>query len=210
MDAGLKDAKRALRRALRARPVADARGQSAAIAARVLGLPAVMAAGRLSVYIVMPGGAEADPAPILAAALARGAAVYAPRVTGPSPADMAMLRVPSFEAIRGFPASAWGIPEPPPGGGDALEEGGLDCVVLPGAGFDAGCRRIGHGKGYYDSFLARAAAAAAAAGRPPPFTVGLCLREQLVEGAVPVGPSDVALDAVVTPDATFMRRRDDA
>lgn len=223
LAASLAEAKRALRRALRATPPLDAAAQSEAIAVRVAALPLFAGARALAVYIAMPGGREADPGGLLAAAAARGARVYAPAVLGPAPHEMVMRRIASAGAVAGFRAGAFGIPEPPPslqeaaaaaagvadggGAGDALEDDEMGCVVVPGAGFDAGCRRIGHGRGYYDAFLARAAAAAAARGRPPPFTVGLCLREQLVE-EVPVGADDVLLDAVVTPDATYFRWRD--
>ena len=43
---------------------------------------------------------------------------------------------------------------------DKLEHGvdeteTLDMIVMPGVAFDRGLRRLGHGKGFYDDFLAR-------------------------------------------------------
>lgn len=68
---------------------------------------------------------------------------------------MVMLRVAGPEAVAAFPKSKWGIPEPPlsepfePGRDDGTYAGRMDLVVVPGVAFDARCRRLGHGKGYY-------------------------------------------------------------
>lgn len=77
------------------------------------------------------------------------------QVTGPGSPDMIMLRVAGPEAVEAFPKSKWGIPEPllpapfEPGRDDGTYAGRMDLVVVPGVAFDARCRRLGHGKGYY-------------------------------------------------------------
>ena len=90
---------------------------------------------------------------------------------------------------------------PPPLPAPPAHPGEVDCVIVPCVALDGQCRRLGHGGGYYDSFLARTAAKRAELGLPPPVTVGLALRDQVVE-SVPVGPLDRRIDVVVHPDAT--------
>lgn len=96
------------------------------------------------------------------------------------------------------------MPELPPElAASAVPEGELDALVVPGLAFDASFGRLGYGGGYYDAFLARLLASRAGA---PPFLVGACFDFQLLEaGAVPAGPLDMPLDAVVT-DARMLRR----
>ena len=102
----------------------------------------------------------------------------------------------SFEEIQGFGLDKWGIPTL-----DRVEERkrgeedpDLSLVLLPGVAFDSGCQRLGHGKGYYDSFLAR---------MPHPVDmIGLALDEQIVD-EVPLEGTDVGLHSVVTPTRVF-------
>ena len=86
---------------------------------------------------------------------------------------------------------------------------------MPGLAFDPSTgARLGRGGGYYDAWAARAAAAAAAAAEGestpgghrarPPLLVALAFRAQMVAtpggGGIPMGPTDVRVDAVVTAD----------
>ena len=77
-------------------------------------------------------------------------------------------------------------------------------MIVPAVAFDAECRRLGQGKGFYDTFLAKLQAARAARGLPPATTIGLGLQEQLVD-VVPVDAHDVPLDHVCLPDALLSR-----
>lgn len=86
--------------------------------------------------------------------------------------------------------------------------------TIIGVAFDHSLSRLGHGKGYYDRFIA----SYVASGRPKPLLgaplffasgselngclVALALREQVLEGqGVPIGDTDWKMDFVVTPDA---------
>jgi len=71
----------------------------------------------------------------------------------------------------------------------------LDLVVIPGLAFDPQGNRIGHGKGHYDNFLARAAMRTA-------LKIGLAFAFQM-RARVAVTAHDVGLDIVVTEDSVL-------
>jgi len=58
----------------------------------------------------------------------------------------------------------------------------IDCILVPGLGFDRDLYRIGYGKGYYDRFLATVS-------HIP--TVGVGFKEQLCDEALPRDPWDI-------------------
>jgi 5-formyltetrahydrofolate cyclo-ligase len=70
--------------------------------------------------------------------------------------------------------------------------GGLDLIVVPGLAFTAAGQRLGRGKGYYDTFLARCRATQGT----PPLTVGLAFSQQVVS-CVPTDENDICLDLVL-------------
>ena len=81
---------------------------------------------------------------------------------------------------------SFGIVEPL---GDPLDPEAIDVVVVPGVAFTLSGWRLGHGKGYYDGFLA---------GCPAP-TVGVCFAEQLIDDhEMPLEPHDVRLRRVLS------------
>jgi len=176
--------------------------QSEAACLRVASLEAVTRSSCVSVYLAMPS-AECQTAPLLRALFEQGKSVFVPRVTGPTRHDMQMLRVTSFEQLESFPRSKWNIPEPSEEEAANLEDGltdaVIDTVIVPAVAFDRACRRLGQGRGYYDTFLEKLTMARADRGLPAPITIGLGLQEQLVP-EVPVSEHDFPLDFVSLPE----------
>ncbi len=60
----------------------------------------------------------------------------------------------------------------------------IDCILVPGLGFDRNYYRIGYGKGYYDRFLATA---------KDVWTIGVGFKEQFYEGSLAMDPWDIPL-----------------
>ncbi|TMW60955.1 hypothetical protein Poli38472_000997 [Pythium oligandrum] len=183
--------------------------QSDAIAQRIAALPEFQQAMALSVYLHMPK--EAATRNILTHSFAEKKKVYVPKIVGKGAEDLKMVHASSLEDIDAFPKDKWQIPDPPLENSageprnDAITSRDLDLVLLPGVAFDRSGGRLGHGKGYYDSFLRRLTEAYDEHNRPLPVTVGICLSSQLVD-AVPLSPHDRMLDVIVTPEEVIRIR----
>ena len=208
-------AKDALRRTMGAQLAAlspaEIAAQSAGVLSQLLQLPFYLSARSASVYLPMDRGCEVNTWPIIADLLGRGATVAVPRVVGPAPGDMEMLAIRTIEEAQAFPRTKWGIPEPDDAAAATMErltDVPLDLILVPGVAFDAQCNRLGHGRGYYDTFLARQRTAAeavtsssdagAATSRTDATMVGLALTPQLVV-RVPTGEHDERLQFIVHP-----------
>ena len=72
--------------------------------------------------------------------------------------------------------------------------GGLDLIIVPGLAFTADGKRMGRGKGYYDTYLKRCLSSQ----NKPPVTVALAFSPQIVE-SVPTNEHDVNVDLVLYP-----------
>ncbi|TXG56400.1 hypothetical protein EZV62_017713 [Acer yangbiense] len=80
----------------------------------------------------------------------------------------------------------------------------VDLFILPGLAFDRSGRRLGRSGGYYDLFLMKYQKLAQEREWKQPLLVGLAYTLQFVEeGAIPVTPYDVAVDAVVSPSGVI-------
>lgn len=85
-------------------------------------------------------------------------------------------------------AGTWNIPEPRP---DAplADVASVDFILVPGLGFDAACRRLGYGRGYYDRLLAARSPCAA--------LVAAAYSVQIVDD-IPMESHDIPVDLLVT------------
>ncbi|MDX2175316.1 MAG: 5-formyltetrahydrofolate cyclo-ligase [Candidatus Sumerlaeia bacterium] len=193
MSEAAREAKRALRRDLRARLAAvapeEARAATERLAALLLAQAETRGASVLAAYAAMPG--ELDCAPYLEARQAAGAALYLPRVVGRE--SLAFHRVEDLGGLE--PLGPFGIREPD---ADAplLDAGALRLVLVPGLAFTARGARLGRGRGYYDRFLA---------GLPPEcLRVGVAYDWQVLDD-LPTEAHDARLDALATPTRWMTR-----
>jgi len=138
--------------------------------------PEYQHARRLSVFLSIEGK-EISTSAIVKDALSRGKEVFVPyihkgRNTG---RVMDMLSLETFEDYRSLEKDKWGIPSLPHGSiacrsnafggrgvsGELVNEkhemrhNALDLIVVPAVAFDRRRGRLGHGRGYYDTFFSR-------------------------------------------------------
>ncbi len=187
----LEEQKKALRSQMRAQCKAlqtQAREAfSFAACERLAALPNFTAASCILAYQAMPH--ECDPQRLVM--LARDAGK---KVAFPVCEEGFSLRLWIPRSPDAFQRGKYGIWEPDPLRSKRIEADALDLIVVPGVAFDANCRRLGQGAGYYDRLLQNAGA----------VKIGIAFPLQIV-AAVPAGAHDVTLDAVVTADTVFSR-----
>ena len=188
-DSSLATRKRALRQQLRraraAIPSSERRRAAQAAARHLARACRGWQARHIALYLGLPD--EIDTRPLIAAL--PGARLYAPQVGRDGRLRFSRLAPP---LVR----NRYGIHEP----ATLRRPPRLDLIVLPLVAFDRQGRRLGMGGGYYDRLLARRATH----GRP--LRVGLAFAAQEV-AAVPAGPLDARLDAVVTEQGLRRFRR---
>ena len=145
---------------------------------------------RVSVYLSTKD--EIDTIPILKHLFETKREVFVPRYQGK---QMEMVKLFSMEDYEKLPLTKWNIKQPDCNEPreNAFESDGLDLIILPGVAFTADGKRLGHGMGYYDKFLATCLERQQ---RKPHF-IGVAFNEQLGED-LPTSESDVPLDLVLT------------
>lgn len=140
-----------------------------------------------TVFCFVSTAREIDTAPVLRDVLAAGKRLGVPRCLGPG--EMEVFAITDLGRLE---RGSYGILEPP---SDAPRIGPeeIDFAVLPCLAADRSGRRLGHGGGYYDRYLARMRA-----GRPadPAFTALIC-RGVFLQEEVPAQEHDERASAVV-------------
>ena len=180
----IRDRKAAQRRAgilaRRGLPQAERAAANAAICARLLAMPCFQKAENLLLYAAF--GGEVDLA-VLAEQAARLGKTVAYPVCGENFTLTAAVPGPD-----GWEVGAYGIRTPVLERAAFVRPEALDLVLVPCTAFDAACRRVGMGKGYYDRYLPGCRNAVA---------LGVAFEAQRVEAAA-VDAHDQRLDAFVT------------
>ncbi|KAH6917812.1 hypothetical protein BKA70DRAFT_1366349 [Coprinopsis sp. MPI-PUGE-AT-0042] len=212
MAASFQASKRALRKtvsaALGAVSEHSIEAQSSCVTNRVLALPQFREAKAVSCYLSMPTG-EVDTSLLACSVLQSGKRLFVPRIVDKA-GVMDFFEVFDDEDLATLPSGVWGIKEPGShykaqpreSALSASESGILDVILLPGVAFDRSMSRLGHGKGFYDRFIASYTNSS----RRKPLLVGISLREQLLEaGSVPMADHDWKLDMIITPEETLVQ-----
>lgn len=123
-----------------------------------------------------------------------GKSCFIPRYESSS-SHMDMLKLSSLQDMKTLPLTSWNIPQPAEDDHsreEALAAGGLDLILMPGLGFDQLGRRLGRGKGFYDTYLERCIRHP----RGKPYTIALAFKEQLCQ-EIPVDDNDVLINEVL-------------
>lgn len=173
-----KQLRREIAAKLRALPAEVRAVQSARIQSAVLVSPEYQNAESIFLYIAMP--TEPDTRGILERALSDGKRVFVPKCLDRG--EMLAVRIQSPSDLA---PGAYGIPEPTDLS-ETAEPSALDLILVPCVAAAPDGRRLGHGAGYYDRFLAKTAAK----------TLCLCFSAALSDG-VPTDENDVLMDRII-------------
>ena len=138
-------------------------------------------AQRIFMYVSMPREPQTDE--LINAALRDGKAVYVPRcIPGPEH----LMEAVRIESLDDLESGSYGIREPRMGGELCAPED-LDLAIIPCMSAWPDGRRLGHGAGYYDRFLAHC--------RCPKMI--LCF-EKMMDDRIEMDEHDIYMDVVVT------------
>lgn len=148
------------------------------IAAEVLKTREYIDAKTVFIYTSMPD--EPETRGIIADVLERGKTVLVPKCVGD---NMLAVKIRSLDDLA---PGTFGIPEPI---GSEAWSGGIDLAIVPCAAASRDLNRLGHGRGYYDRFLAEREI----------FKLCLCFDKLLCD--VPAETHDIKMDMVITETA---------
>lgn len=106
---------------------------------------------------------------------------------------MQMVQLYDMKDFDDLPVTKWNIKQPKDDEKrpEAIEEGSLDLMLVPGMAFTTGGHRLGRGKGYYDTYLAKAKSQGL-----NPKTIALAFDEQILHD-IPCDAHDFLIDSVI-------------
>ncbi|MEX0598992.1 MAG: 5-formyltetrahydrofolate cyclo-ligase [Rhodothermales bacterium] len=171
----------------------DYRELSRAIIDRTAALDELQTASTVHVYWPLTKQREVDTRPLVSTLESDDKRIVLPvveRFESGSPPDMIHVRYHGADALR---TNRWGISEP--ARGERIDVRDLDAVIVPALGAGRNGHRIGHGRGYYDHFLA---------GIDVP-KICLVYHSCLVD-AVPYESHDIPVDIIITEKETLKLR----
>ncbi|MCH8557327.1 MAG: 5-formyltetrahydrofolate cyclo-ligase [Balneolia bacterium] len=157
------------------------RQKSESLFERVMSLEKLAGSDTIHCYVAMTERGEPDTSEIISELLRLGKRVAVP-VMDLASRELTHVKV---DETTSWKTNRWGVKEPSAGPLIAAEE--FDLVLVPLLAADRHRNRLGYGKGYYDTFLARTSA----------FKAGLLFSDMLVP-EVPVEPHDIPLDVIIT------------
>ncbi|XP_060923850.1 5,10-methenyltetrahydrofolate synthetase (5-formyltetrahydrofolate cyclo-ligase) [Limanda limanda] len=197
--AALRAAKQALRKAIKTRVAAlsdeEKRRQSLVVSQKLFRHPKYVSCKRIALFLSMHD--EVLTEEIIKDAFKLGKSCFIPRYER-SCSHMDMLQLTSLQDMETLPLTSWNIRQPAEDDNsreEALAAGGLDLILMPGLGFDLMGKRLGRGKGYYDTYLERCIKYS----QGKPYTIALAFKEQLCQ-EIPVDDNDVLIDEVLYED----------
>lgn len=173
--------------------------QSKIVAEKLYQLPEFQQSKRIGLYLSMANEVQTND--IMRRCFDDGKCCFVPTYT-PNGNDMHFLQLYSLLDFEQLPIEPkyrikqpdWNERSIRP---EALSTGGLDLILVPCVGYTRTGLRLGHGKGYYDRWLASAASLNNTDVKKP-VTVGLAFTEQILD-QLPVNEFDVRIDKVIFP-----------
>lgn len=165
------------------RAMTDAQRTSAGeqICERLMALPEVREAGVIFSYLAAPEEADLSP---LHEFLAKKGCTLAFPVTGPYGEMEAYAPHRPWRFVPGL----FGIRSPVPEDAERIMPEAISVILTPCVAFDGACRRLGHGKGYYDRYFPRC---------PRAVRIGIAFEAQRLP-QIESAPWDVPMHAFVT------------
>lgn len=168
----------------------ETRLSSSKAASLLLATPVYRQATRLAAYAASNN--ELDPHPVIKEAWSDGKRVYLPVIREDNTLSFA-----PYHLRSSLQKNSYSIPEPVCSAEELLPAADLDLILVPLVAFDAGCRRVGMGAGYYDRTLAGLHS-------DKPVKAGLAYDFQRVN-YIRSQPWDIPMDMIVTEQHIYLK-----